>query len=108
MKIFYLLGAIASAIIFCTRVVAVGLDVIGDFGDTCRRVTADVVYTVYDICRAIIMAPFRLDYGAAREFIDRYVFALMRIIGLLKPEYQESLETDAQSHLSALRLARHC
>lgn len=90
MRILYLLGDLASAVVYCMRAVAVAVDVVCDFG------------------RDVIMAPFRLDLGAARDFVDRYILSAFRIIGLLKPEYRESLQTDGQSHLSPRAVARLC
>lgn len=66
------------------------------------RVAAVIVDIVYELPRSIVeicMTPFRMDWGVARQFVDRYVLAAFRVIGLLKPEYQDSFETDGQSHL---------
>ena len=63
-----------------------------------------VVYTVADVC----MIPFRMDWGVARRFIDRWALAAFRMIGLLKPEYDESLESDGQNFETRLRFASRC
>lgn len=55
-----------------------------------------------------VMTPFRADYGTAFEIAQRWVLAAFRLIGLLKPEYDDALETNGQNFERGVRLALHC
>jgi hypothetical protein len=82
----YLALSAISCLISIGRVVSVAVDIVYEM----PRSVAGVVIDIF-------MSPFRMDWGAARHLVDRYVLAAFRVIGLLKPEYDESLETAGQS-----------
>lgn len=66
--------------------------------------TADrAAHFVGDLC----LDALRADYGNAVS-VDRWVLSAFRVIGLLKPEYDESLESDGQNFERDVRLASHC
>lgn len=67
--------------------------------DTAHR----AIHFVGDFCVDVL----RADYGNAVR-VDRWILAAFRVIGLLKPEYDDSLETDGQNFVSRIRLASHC
>lgn len=83
----FLALAAISCLISIGRVVAVAVDIVYELP---RTVT---IGAFVDFC----MTPFRMDWGVAREFVDRYVLAAFRVIGLLKPEYDESFDCDGQN-----------
>ncbi len=68
-----------------------------------ERVVYPVVHFVGDLCLDVL----RADYGNAVR-VDRWVLSAFRVIGLLKPEYDDALETDGQNFMSRVRLASHC
>lgn len=63
---------------------------------------------VVDIGIDFAMTPFRADYGNAFEVSQRWVLAAFQVIGLLKPEYDDALQTDGQNFERNVRLALHC
>jgi hypothetical protein len=96
----YLALAAISLLISFGRGLAVAIDVVAEFP---RTITVAAV-AVADFC----MTPFRADYGVVHQFIDRYVLAAFRVLGLLKPEYDESLETNGQNFIAMRRYDPLC
>lgn len=94
----YLALAAINMLIYAGRGLAVAIDVAYDI----PRTIMVAARAVADFGRAVL----RLDHGAAREFVDRYVLAAFRVIGMLKPEYDESLATDGQNFTRVDILAR--
>lgn len=68
-----------------------------------ERVAIPVVHFVGDL----FVEVFRADYGNGAR-LHRWVLAAFQVIGLLKPEYDDSLETDGQNFESRYRLAMNC
>ena len=75
MRILFFVSAFVNTLIACTRAIAVVIDVVCD----------------------LVMVPFRLDYGTAYQVAEKFVLSAFRVLGLLKPEYHDSLETSAQN-----------
>lgn len=99
MRIFTFVALAAiSCLISLARGIAVAVDTIYELP---RTIT---ISAVADFC----MTPFRMDWGVAREFVDRYALAAFRVIGLLKPEYEESLATDGQNFVALRRYDPLC
>jgi hypothetical protein len=96
---YFALAAI-SLLMSIGRGLAVAIDVVAEF----PRTITIAAGAVADFGRAVL----RLDYGVVHQFIDRYVLAAFRVIGLLKPEYDESLETDGQNFTAMRRYDPLC
>ena len=94
----YLAVAAINMLISVGRGLAVAIDVVADS----QNYIVIAARAVADFGRAVL----RLDHGAAHQFVDRYVLAAFRVIGLLKPEYDESLATDGQNFTRVDALAR--
>ena len=67
------------------------------------RVVHEVGTRAADFC----MSPFRADYGNAFQIVERFLLSSYRLISMLKPEYDASLDTAGQNfdRNSRLRLA---
>lgn len=63
---------------------------------------------VFEVSTEIIMAPLRAGYGNAYRFVERYVLSAFRLIGMLKPEYDDSMETNGQSLFGMPRVLGRC
>ena len=100
--VMYLAVAAINMLISVGRALAVAIDTVVDAPHTIVVALRPYAHAVADFC----MSPFRMDHGAARQFIDRYVLAAFRVIKLLKPEYDESLATDGQNFTRVETFAR--
>lgn len=54
------------------------------------------------------MTPFRMDYGGAGKIIDRFLLAAFQLISLLKPDYEDSIDTAGQNFKRDHRLRFAC
>ena len=100
--VMYLAVAAISIMIYGGRALAVAIDTVVDAPHAIVVALRPYAHAIADFC----MTPFRLEHGAARQFIDRYILAAFRVIGLLKPEYDESLATDGQNFTRVETFAR--
>jgi len=94
MRIITFCGFLAIA-----AIMSIGREIIA----TVERVATPVIHFVGDLFVEIL----RADYGNAVR-VDRWVLSAFRVIGLLKPEYDDSLESDGQNFVSRYRLAQNC
>ncbi len=91
-------------ITFCGFLAMAAIMGIGrQFVATIERVVYPVAYFVGDLFVEVL----RADYGNVVR-VDRWLLSAFRVIGLLKPEYQDSLESDGQNFERGVRLASHC
>lgn len=94
MRIITICGFLAMA-----AIMSIGRQVVA----TVERIVYPVVHFVGDLFVEVL----RADYGNAAS-LDRWLITQFRVIGLLKPEYDDSLETDGQNLESRYRLAMNC
>ena len=94
MRIFTFCGFLAMAVIM-----SIGREVAAS--------VERVVYPVVQFVGDLFVDVLRADYGNAAR-IDRWIVTQFRVIGLLKPEYDDALETDGQNFVSRYRLAQNC
>lgn len=97
MRIITFCGFLALAAIF-----SIGREVV----NTASTIVG-VAYQAFNFIGDLCLDVLRADYGNSAR-IDRWIVTQFRVIGLLKPEYDDALETDGQNFMSRVRLASHC